>query len=198
MLQILSWLILPIFDSHTRVQHLQARMAPSDGWVDLSFLRLRPVSRVDVISFCRRATLLFTAVFQHDLSFTVVFQVLKSMLHLVKLLLHVFLYLSFGLPLDLFPCASSPKRSCFGILLSSMRLTCPSYFSLLLQRFAVMFGRFARARSSVLVTLPCQLIPIILRRQRRWNTFSLSPVLNTASRSLSHRGGYSVCILRIF
>ena len=34
-------------------------------------------------------------------------------------------------------------------------------------------GRFVRARTSVLVTLTCQLIPIILRRQRRWNTFSL-------------------------
>ena len=59
-------------------------MVPSDGWVDLSFLRLRPVSRVDVISFCKRATPLFTAVFQLDLSFAVASQVLKCVVTEVK------------------------------------------------------------------------------------------------------------------
>ena len=94
LLQLLSWLILPIFDAHTRVQNLQARKVPSNGWFDHSFFRLRPVSRVNAISFCKRATPLFTAVFQHDLSFALASQVLKSMPHLVKLLLHVSLYLS--------------------------------------------------------------------------------------------------------
>ena len=78
-------------------------MVPSDGWVDPSFLRLRPVSRVDIVSFCKRATPLFTAVFQHDLLFAVASQVLKSMPHLVKLLLHVPLNLSFGLLWICFP-----------------------------------------------------------------------------------------------
>ena len=56
-------MILPIFDAHTRVQSLQTRIVPSNGWVDLSFICDR-FSRVDVISFCKRATPLFSAVFQ--------------------------------------------------------------------------------------------------------------------------------------
>ena len=48
----------------------------------------------------------------YDLSFAVASQVLKLMSHLVKLILHVSLYPSFVLSLDLFSCASSPNRSC--------------------------------------------------------------------------------------
>ena len=81
-------------------------------------------------------------------------------------------YRSCGLPVDLFPEASSPYRRSLGMRPSGMRWTWPNQRSLRCLSSVYMLGRPARDRTSVLGTLSCHDIPRMRRRILMWKVFS--------------------------
>ena len=81
-------------------------------------------------------------------------------------------YRSYGLPVDLFPEASSPYRRSSGMRPSGMRWTWPNQRSLRCLSSVYMLGRPARDRTSVLGTLSCHDIPRMRRRISLWKVFS--------------------------
>ena len=101
-LLVLPCVILTIFAGHALLQNLQARKV-LQGCGVLSFFLWRFASRARVFSSSSCLTPVLTMIFQAVLSSANFSQVFASMWHLVRLLLHVSLNLSFGRPLSQLP-----------------------------------------------------------------------------------------------
>ena len=98
--QLLSWLILPMLDLHTRLQNLHVRHAVVEAGFEvgttLSFLLRRFSFALFVSCSSRCSTPALTVVFHDDLFPASWFHVLWLMLHLFRSRLQVSLYLCFG------------------------------------------------------------------------------------------------------
>ena len=99
-------------------------------------------------------------------------QVVRSISMALKSLLQTSLYRSWSLPVGRLPCASSPWRSVLGILPSSMRTTCLSQRMRLCFSSVYLLGIPALSRTLLFVTLSCQMMCSMRRRQRMWNALS--------------------------
>ena len=76
------------------------------------------------------------------------------------------------LPCFRFPEASSPNISCFGSLLSSVRMTCPTQRSRIFRIVASMLVDSAMSRTCRLETRSCYLMFRMVRRLRIWKLSS--------------------------
>ena len=81
------------------------------------------------------------------------------------------LKLSFGLPTGLFPCASSPYKSCLGMRPSSIRCTWPIHRRRLWRRRVYTERMPALSKTALFAMWSCQEMERMRRKQRRWNTF---------------------------
>ena len=91
-----------------------------------------------------------------------------SMPVIFRLRLHTSLKRSAGRPTMRLPVVSSPYTRSFGIRPSSMRSTWPSDRSRRWQSMWYMLREPAFSSTAVFGTLPCQVMPMMRRRQRRW------------------------------
>ena len=78
---------------------------------------------------------------------------------------------SLGRPTGLFPCASSPYKSCLGMRPSSIRCKWPIHRRRLWRRRVYTEGMPALSKTALFVMWSCQEMERMRRKQRRWNTF---------------------------
>ena len=168
--QRLAWLPSPILEWQSLSQVVQREVG---GWLESrdswrSFLRCLLSSSS---LFCLSSPILtpFRTALRHALrSSAICSQLPGSMSASLRSRLQTSLKRSAGWPAGRCPVASSPYSISFGMRPSPMRCTWPSQRSLCWQRRRCMLWESARPSTAVLVTLSCQVMPRMRRKQRRW------------------------------
>ena len=165
----LKWLWSPIFERHGRWHLGQMNCPGSDGTAAAAFL----LSRASVMLSRRFSSRLFCALFirarQPTLSCALDSSCFWGMPASVALTLTQSLYRLRGLPWFRLPVMSSPYSSCFGNLVSCIRITCPVHRSWAFKIMASMLVVSALSKTFKLVIRSCQRMPRIDLRQRMWN-----------------------------
>ena len=170
-LWVLWWLIKPILARKVRLQTGHFRVESGGGLV-LALVFAFRCSRLSSASFFRWFSAdrepLWSLLRQPGLSKALSSHVSDGISRVFRVDLRQSLKRSFGRPLLLWPSASSPYNSCFGMRFSSMRVMCPAHLACALSSRLLIVDMLVRARISVLVILSCHFTLSILRRQDRW------------------------------
>ncbi len=174
-MQCLLWLNSPIRERQSLLQLLQVKPVTASVGTDSAPCRLRCLFSSHWSSLFPSLNFMLVLMASRQLTRSAVAASKSAGCRLpaFRSRLQTSLYRSAGLPVGLVPEASSPYMMTLGILPSCIRQTWPSQRRRLCERSACMLNVFAWASTSVFGTWPCQVMPRILLRQRRWKELSL-------------------------